>query len=131
MYRTDLFDSPNLYDYYVNRELFYDITIWCTVIYFAFAWWDLQRSKAATRNQVPVDPVPASQGSRIEPNDPYWDVLTEKVNSAKAHPHRWIEMRNICGDLADEPCFADAFAHWPGRIYDAGMEAALNKYLNG
>jgi hypothetical protein len=40
-----LFNSPNLYDYYVNRELFYDLTIWCTVIYFAFAWWDLQLSK--------------------------------------------------------------------------------------
>ncbi len=40
-----LFNSPNLYDYYVNRELFYVLTIWCTVIYFVFAWWDLQRSK--------------------------------------------------------------------------------------
>ena len=40
-----LFNSPNLYDYYVNRELFYDITIWCTLIYFVFAWWDLQLSK--------------------------------------------------------------------------------------
>lgn len=41
-----LFNSPNLYDYYVNRELFYDLTIWCTIIYFVFAWWDLQRSKS-------------------------------------------------------------------------------------
>lgn len=40
-----LFNSPNLYDYYVNRELFYDVTIWCTVIYFAFAWSDFQLSK--------------------------------------------------------------------------------------
>jgi purine-cytosine permease-like protein len=41
-----LFNSPNLYDYYVNRELFYGVTIWCTIIYFVFAWWDLQRSKS-------------------------------------------------------------------------------------
>jgi cytosine permease len=40
-----LFNSPDLYAYYVNRELFYDITIWCTVIYFVFAWGDLQLSK--------------------------------------------------------------------------------------
>lgn len=40
-----LFNSPDLYAYYVNRELFYDLTIWCTVIYFAFAWWDLQLTK--------------------------------------------------------------------------------------
>ena len=50
-----LFNSPNLYDYYVNRELFYDLTIWCTLIYFVFAWWDLQRSKALSRNQVSVE----------------------------------------------------------------------------
>jgi purine-cytosine permease-like protein len=45
-----LFNSPNLYDYYVNREMFYDVTIWCTLIYFVFAWWGLQRSKAFQRN---------------------------------------------------------------------------------
>ncbi len=45
-----LFNSPNLYDYYVNRELFYDITIWCTVIYFVFAWSDLQLSKRMQRS---------------------------------------------------------------------------------
>ena len=50
-----LFNSPNLYDYYVNRELFYDVTIWCTVIYFVFAWWGLQRSKAFSKQQVLVE----------------------------------------------------------------------------
>ena len=44
-----LFNSPNLYAYYVNREAFYDIAIWCTLIYFVFAWWDLQRSKRLRR----------------------------------------------------------------------------------
>ncbi len=41
-----LFNSPDLYAYYVNREMFYNLTIWCTFIYFVFAWWDLQRSKS-------------------------------------------------------------------------------------
>lgn len=41
-----LFDSPDLYEYYVNRELFYDVSIWCTFVYFIFAWWDLRRTKA-------------------------------------------------------------------------------------
>jgi len=45
-----LFNSPDLYAYYVNRELFYDITIWCTVIYFVFAWTDLQLSKRMQRS---------------------------------------------------------------------------------
>ena len=55
-----LFNSPNLYDYYVNRELFYDVTIWCTLIYFVFAWWDLQRGKALSSDQVTAEAVPAS-----------------------------------------------------------------------
>ena len=56
-----LFNSPDLYEYYVNRERFYDITIWCTLIYFVFAWWDLQRSKRRTTDS----PAPATplQGS--------------------------------------------------------------------
>ncbi len=41
-----LFSSPDLYAYYVNRQMFYDLTIWCTVVYFAFAWWGLQRRKS-------------------------------------------------------------------------------------
>ncbi len=45
-----LFNSPDLYDYYVNREMFYDLTIWCTLIYFVLAWWDLQRTKALQKD---------------------------------------------------------------------------------
>lgn len=41
-----LFHSPNLYDYYVNVERFYNVTIICTFIYFIFAYWDLRRSRA-------------------------------------------------------------------------------------
>ncbi len=56
-----LFNSPDLYAYYVNRELFYDITIWCTLIYFVFAWWGLQRSKKIARSQGTLgDAVSAS-----------------------------------------------------------------------
>ncbi|MGB3830224.1 MAG: hypothetical protein WA962_15780 [Ornithinimicrobium sp.] len=41
-----MFNSPDLYTYFTNREQFYQITIWCTLIYFTFAYWGLQRSKA-------------------------------------------------------------------------------------
>lgn len=50
-----LFNSPDLDAYYANRELFYSLTIWCTGIYFAFAWWDLQRSKAPRRVAAAVE----------------------------------------------------------------------------
>ena len=58
-----LFNSPDLYAYYVNRELFYDVAIWCTLVYFVFAWWDLQRSKSlhnrATEGAGPLQARPA------------------------------------------------------------------------
>jgi cytosine permease len=49
-----LFHSADLYDYYVNVKRFYSITIWCTVIYFIFAYWDLRRSKAHHQAQAPA-----------------------------------------------------------------------------
>lgn len=58
-----LFNSPDLYAYYVNREMFYSVTIWCTLIYFVFAWWDLQRSKAMQKgghaSAAPLHAAPA------------------------------------------------------------------------
>tara|TARA_R110002096_G_scaffold114770_11_gene248859 strand:- start:18017 stop:19765 length:1749 start_codon:yes stop_codon:yes gene_type:complete len=49
-----LFHSPDIYVYYVNRELFYDLTIWCTIIYFVFAYWDLKRTKSLYESREPV-----------------------------------------------------------------------------
>ncbi len=46
-----LFHSANLYDYYVNVERFYNVTIVCTFIYFIFAYWDLRRAKAFRMKQ--------------------------------------------------------------------------------
>lgn len=57
-----MFESPDLYQYYVNRELFYDITIWCTVVYFVFAYWGLQRSKQFKRREPEGTPSQASTG---------------------------------------------------------------------
>jgi len=57
-----MFESPDLYQYYVNRELFYDITIWCTIIYFAFAYWGLQRSKQFKRREPEGTSSQASTG---------------------------------------------------------------------
>lgn len=44
-----MFNSPDLFAYFTNREQFYQITFWCTLIYFSFAYWDLQRSKALNK----------------------------------------------------------------------------------
>jgi hypothetical protein len=55
-----LFGSSNPYTYYVNLELFYDVAIWCTVVYFVFACWDLRRSKALHRSQTQAEVATAA-----------------------------------------------------------------------
>lgn len=54
-----LFSSPDLYDYYVNREMFYDISIWCTFAYFIFAWWALKRTKTFQKQAQQAAPAQA------------------------------------------------------------------------
>jgi len=68
-------------------------------------------------------------GSVIEPNDPYWDRLTEQAAKARETPAAWLEQRSVYGDLAGVPAFAGAFAGWLRRIWDDGTEATLRAYL--
>lgn len=70
-------------------------------------------------------------GSPVEPNDPFWEKLTGQARAAQAEPGKWLDMRNIYGDLADEPRFADAFGRWLTLIHADGMEAAIDRYLDG
>lgn len=68
-------------------------------------------------------------GSEIEPNDPYWDDLTARAKEARNTPRAWLEMRQIYGDLADDPRFAECFERWLSMIWDEGLEAAITDYL--
>lgn len=69
-------------------------------------------------------------GSIIEPNDPNWSDLTRQAKLARNSPSAWLDMRQIYGDLADAPRFADSFARWLGIIWDDGLEAAISAYLD-
>ena len=70
-------------------------------------------------------------GSKIAPNDPIWDQLSTQAAQARTTPQRWLEMRNIYGDLDRVPCFANAFESWLGKIYKDGVESTLQHYLEG
>ena len=67
-------------------------------------------------------------GSTIEPNDPFWDDLQAAARAAKTRPQAWLEQRQIYGDLADTPVFAEAFEHWLTLIWSDGAEAAMRAY---
>lgn len=67
-------------------------------------------------------------GSTIAPNDPNWEDLTTAAKAARQSPGIWLEQRQIYGDLADNPAFADAFCDWLTLIWSDGCEAALRAY---
>ncbi|WP_299356005.1 mannitol dehydrogenase family protein [uncultured Shimia sp.] len=68
-------------------------------------------------------------GSKIEPNDPYWDELSAKAKDARKSPAAWLKMRQIYGDLADNSQFSETFARWLGLIWKDGLEKTLATYL--
>lgn len=70
-------------------------------------------------------------GSRIEPNDPFWDDLQETAVLAKSDPSVWLRQRQHYGDLADQLQFANAFSSWLTMIWSKGVEAAIDHYLKG
>ncbi len=67
-------------------------------------------------------------GSRIEPNDPFWDELVTVAEAARDRPRAWLEQSRFYGDLVNAPRFAEAFEHWLSLIWSEGMEAALLAY---
>jgi len=68
-------------------------------------------------------------GSTIDPNDPFWDNLMAVALEAKSDPIKWIQQKNIYGDLADDAAFAEPFTRWMALITESGTEAALKKYI--
>lgn len=69
------------------------------------------------------------RGQAIMPNDPNWEALTATAREAKQDPARWIGMRDIYGELADNREFAAAFADALGLVWDKGGDAAMMRYI--
>ncbi|QHQ34366.1 mannitol dehydrogenase family protein [Algicella marina] len=68
-------------------------------------------------------------GSRIEPNDPFWGTLTIVAAEAKARPMAWLEQKQLYGDLVDNAEFSDAFTRWLTVIWADGADTAMQAYL--
>lgn len=67
-------------------------------------------------------------GSKIDPNDPYWPQLQQSAQLARECPRAWLEQRHIYGDLADALRFTEAFERWLTLIWSDGAASALNAY---
>ncbi|PQM26972.1 mannitol dehydrogenase [Sphingopyxis lindanitolerans] len=72
-----------------------------------------------------------SRGRTTPPNDPDWDMLMATARVAKQDPARWIGMRAIYGNLADDPAFVAAFAEALHLVWDEGVGAAIAHYVEG
>lgn len=64
-------------------------------------------------------------GSEITANDPEWDSLQAVALAAKKTPGAWLAQKGIYGDLAEDPGFQAAFAHWLNALWADGTRATL------
>src|SRR5690606_25706678 len=73
----------------------------------------------------------APNGRAIAPNDPDGDKLMATARAAKQEPARWIGMRAIYGNLADDPALVAAFAEALHLVWDEGVRGAMARYIEG
>jgi mannitol 2-dehydrogenase len=71
----------------------------------------------------------ADSGTLIPANDPNWDDLQTLARAAKISPAIWLTQKDIYGDAAEDPRFAEAFSRWLTLVWDQGTQAALKAYL--
>lgn len=69
-------------------------------------------------------------GAAIEPNDPGWARLTLRAHEARRDPRAWLAMRDIFGELGDDPRYAAAFSHAHDALWRDGARATLARYLH-
>ncbi|MEI4484753.1 mannitol dehydrogenase family protein [Frigidibacter sp. MR17.14] len=73
----------------------------------------------------------SESGAVIEPNDPSWDALVARSTAAKDDPAQWLAMREVYGDLGENPAVAARFAELLRAIWAEGSVAVIDRYLSG
>ncbi len=68
-------------------------------------------------------------GTPIPPNDPDWDALVARSQTAKTRPAAWLEMVAVYGDLGQDARFAGAFERHLNRLWAVGTKQVLTEYL--
>ena len=68
-------------------------------------------------------------GTAIEPNDPNWDALQAAARAARTEPHRFLELRDVFGDLADNEPYREIFRKHVSAIWEKGTRQAIEDYL--
>jgi mannitol 2-dehydrogenase len=69
-------------------------------------------------------------GAMIAPNDPSWERLQAAAKSARGSPSAFLAMRDIFGDLAENPAYVGAFSGALSALWKQGVRATLAGYLS-
>ena len=66
----------------------------------------------------------------IPPNDPSWDRLPGGGAAGARQTRRaFLAMRDIFGELADDPAYVAAFSNALSKLWAQGVRATLDDYL--
>jgi mannitol 2-dehydrogenase len=68
-------------------------------------------------------------GQTIAPNDASWDRLQAAAKLAKNAPQKFLEMRDIFGELSQDPVYVGAFSDALSQLWTRGVRATLADYL--
>jgi len=69
-------------------------------------------------------------GRRIAPNDANWDRLQAAARLAKDAPRKFLEMRDIFGELSQHPAYVEAFSGTLLQLWARGVGPTLTDYLS-
>ncbi len=69
-------------------------------------------------------------GKAISPNDPSWDRLQKAAKPARHDPQAFLKMRDIFGELGENPAYVDAFSSALASLWTRGVRSTLADYLS-
>jgi len=73
----------------------------------------------------------SESGKTILRNDPSWDRLQAAAKPARSDPLAFLAMRDIFGELADNPTYVGAFSGALASLWTHGVRATLADFLSG
>jgi mannitol 2-dehydrogenase len=69
-------------------------------------------------------------GKAIAPNDPSWERLQKAAKPARNDPLAFLKLRDIFGELAENPAYVSAFSDALASLWARGVRSTLADYLS-
>ena len=67
--------------------------------------------------------------SMIENNDPIWEILNTYAIEAKKNPLKWLDIKEVYGNLDHDQSFKELFINWFNSLEELGVEKTIIKYF--